>query len=44
MSLATLNGVSRSGPFEEIDNDYLFDEMVLLPPDGAGHQPHPDRG
>ena len=30
MSLATLNGLSRSGPFREIDNDYLFDEMVLL--------------
>lgn len=31
MSLATLNGLPRTGPFRDIDNDYLFDEMVLLP-------------
>ena len=31
MSLATLNGLPRTGPFAEINNDYLFDDFVLLP-------------
>ena len=31
MTLATLNGLPRTGPFKDIDNDYLVDEMVLLP-------------
>ena len=31
MTLATLNGLPRSGPFKDIDNDYLVDEMMLLP-------------
>ena len=31
MTLATLNGLPRTGPFEDIDNDYLFDDFVLLP-------------
>lgn len=31
MTLATLYGLPRTGPFATIDNDYLVDEMMLLP-------------